>query len=419
MSLSQPFASPSTGGPSADDSIGPGSARSLGRHLLEFVSAHSAEPSQVVQRALELARVGVGLESAYVAELAGGQQKFLQVAGKDVGMIQPGGRLPEQESYCHHMLAGEVPNAVGDVRGEPALRDLPLTREAGLGAYVGVAVPPTPGSPGQRTLCCVDRAPHPELGAAEVCYLGVLAGVLQTALEHEHSLAAERQLREDRMVIIAHEVRGPLACVRGAAELLRHEDGEQLSPSGRDLLAVIDRSASRLESLAAQMLTAGRLDAGILPGQMADVDLERVVAEEVSSCQSWAGPAGIGLSASLVDGARVRGDRAWLAQLIDNLVINAIKFSGPDGEVVVMLRREGNEARLDVSDSGPGMSADQCRRVFDRYWTGERACGDGAGLGLWIAKAIVDAHSGRISISSQPGHGSIVSMWLPALGAER
>jgi signal transduction histidine kinase len=115
----------------------------------------------------------------------------------------------------------------------------------------------------------------------------------------------------------------------------------------------------------------------------------------------------------------VRGDRARLGQLLDNLISNGVKFTEPGGHVVVALGRSGEDVVLAVSDDGIGISADDRRRLFERFFRAagvqERAI-DGTGLGLTIAKAIVAAHGGSIEVASVEGAGATLRVRLPVAG---
>ena len=106
-------------------------------------------------------------------------------------------------------------------------------------------------------------------------------------------------------------------------------------------------------------------------------------------------------------------DRERIQQTLSNLVGNAIKFSPAGSKIVVAARNESDEVIISVLDNGKGIAADQLPRVFDRYWQSSRTDRQGAGLGLAIAKGIVETHGGRIWIESTPGKGTIASFTLP------
>ena len=106
-------------------------------------------------------------------------------------------------------------------------------------------------------------------------------------------------------------------------------------------------------------------------------------------------------------------DRERIQQTLSNLVGNAIKFSASESKIVVMARRDTDGVVISVLDRGKGIATDQLPRVFDRYWQSSRTDRQGAGLGLAIAKGIVEAHGGRIWLESKPGEGTTASFTLP------
>jgi signal transduction histidine kinase len=113
------------------------------------------------------------------------------------------------------------------------------------------------------------------------------------------------------------------------------------------------------------------------------------------------------------DVGSIEGDRNRLLQVLGNLLGNAIKFVPPGGQVTIGAQHLYGQVRVWISDDGPGIAAEQVPRVFDRFWQANRSGSRGAGLGLAIAKSIVDAHGGQIGVHSQLGEGSTFFCWLP------
>ncbi len=223
-------------------------------------------------------------------------------------------------------------------------------------------------------------------------------------------------LKDEFIASVSHELRTPLTSIRGYLELLQTEESENLRPEQREFLAIVDRNGERLLGLVSDLLFVAQIDAGRLELALAETDLGKLVEQTVESGRPAAAEKGIRLNAEIEERSVVRGDRTRLAQLLDNLVSNALKFTPPGGLVRVQLRTSGTKAVLEVSDTGVGMPAKDQEGLFDRFYRtpGARRQGvPGTGLGLSIVKAIVDAHEGTIGVVSSEGTGTIFRIELP------
>jgi PAS domain S-box-containing protein len=246
---------------------------------------------------------------------------------------------------------------------------------------------------------------------------------LERALEGER--AANDHLRElDRLkdefiALVSHELRTPLTSIRGYLEFLL-EDAAGLAPEQARFLAVVERNAERLQHLVNDLLFVAQVDAGRLSIERSEVDLPALAADAVEAARVVASAAEVELELVAEPMGPLAGDRARLAQLLDNFISNAIKFTPEGGRVVVRTWVEGDRALVTVSDSGIGIPLDEQARLFERFYRAssatERAI-PGTGLGLAIAKAIVDAHGGSISVESTAGVGTTFTVELP-LAAE-
>ena len=248
----------------------------------------------------------------------------------------------------------------------------------------------------------------------------------QTEEERERLLAKAREqverLRElDRLndVLISsvsHDLRTPLTSIRGYLELLREaEAGELADDQAQGFLEVVDRNAERLLRIVSDLLFVSQLDAGLVLERGA-VDLGELARESVEAARPHAHAKGIELRLEYEAVPAVDGDRARLAQLLDNLVSNALKFTPRGGRVDVRTHAATGNALLHVSDTGIGIAADDLARLFERFFR-TRAATEGAiagtGLGLSITKAIVEAHGGTIRVKSTEGVGTAFTVALP------
>ena len=184
-------------------------------------------------------------------------------------------------------------------------------------------------------------------------------------------------------------------------------------------LSVIDRNADRLLHLVGDLLLVAQLEAGAMRLDLGEVDLGALAAESVAAAMPSAEKKDIELELELEDGAPlVPGDRSRLAQVLDNVLSNALKFTPTGGRVMVRVVTADEGVVAEVADTGIGMTAEEQALLFQRFFrTAEatRQAIQGTGLGLAISKGIVEAHGGTISVESAPGLGTRFRIVLPAL----
>jgi signal transduction histidine kinase len=273
-----------------------------------------------------------------------------------------------------------------------------------------------------------------DVGVLAVASAALFALVLMrmTALMHGHDQAVLREAErtaelafaeqsatvKDQFVSqVSHELRTPLTSIRGFLAMLLDDDASELSAAERDeYLAVIDRNAGRLLRLVEDLLFMAQMDEGRFELDKTEFDLVEVLAEAVEAARPLAHKRQIELRDQSESKVRLLGDRDRVAQVIDNLLSNALKFTPEGGEVTVDIARSNGSARLVVADTGVGMRRDEVRRLFERFYRTDTATAQaipGTGLGLSICKAIVEAHGGAISADSRPGLGTSLIIELP------
>ena len=221
------------------------------------------------------------------------------------------------------------------------------------------------------------------------------------------------RLKDEFVSSISHELRTPLTSIAGYVELLQEEE-EDAQKQGH--LAIVGRNADRLLALVTDLLFAARLQYGRLDLERSPVDLRSLVVQCVDSARPRAQAASVHLDLAVEDVPEIGGEPAKLAQLLDNLVSNAIKFTPRDGHVDVRLAAHPDMIRIEVSDTGIGIPDVEHDRLFERFFRAQSALErqiQGTGLGLYISKAIVDAHDGRIGVTSTPGTGTTFVVELP------
>jgi heavy metal sensor kinase len=232
----------------------------------------------------------------------------------------------------------------------------------------------------------------------------------ETLTRLEHAVGEMRQFS----AALAHELRTPLAALRGDIELALLKPGtdEDVQRRFADQLEEIDK----LRGLIDRVLLLAHAEAGEIVITLGPVDLGELAGSLVDLVEPVAHAKGLDLGYEQADSAIVQGDADWLKRLLLNLLDNAIKFTPAGGRVLVRLRRDGTEARVAVQDTGIGMDPAVVPHIFERFFRADpaRSSGvEGAGLGLSLVKWVVDRHHGRIEVESHPGQGSTFTVLLP------
>jgi signal transduction histidine kinase len=236
----------------------------------------------------------------------------------------------------------------------------------------------------------------------------------QLALRNEQLLEADR-VKDEFVALISHDLRTPLTSIMGYLELTL-DDGN-LTEQQRGYLDIADRNGDRLLRLVNDLLFVARLEAGQLDLQPGELDLAAVVRQSVAEAEPRAAAGGIELTCETSDVAAVQADKGRMYQLLDNLVSNALKFTPAGGDVRVSLTPVNGIVRLEVSDTGVGIASAEQGRLFERFFRASTASErqiPGTGLGLYIARAIVEAHGGSIAVRSELGEGTSFCVELPA-----
>lgn len=239
-------------------------------------------------------------------------------------------------------------------------------------------------------------------------------------LDHDFAERAAEliRLRDEFVAVVSHELRTPLTSIIGYVELVADPHAGTLTQQQTDYLAVIDRSAERLVDLVGDLLLVAAADEGGLALERRQVDLETLTGQAVDAARPAAESAEILLTAEHRGGDPVYGDPARLAQMLDNLISNAIKFTPEGGKVTVRTASDGGVAVFEVADTGDGIATADQEHLFEPFFRARSATGrtvQGTGLGLTITKAIVDAHGGTIDVQSTPGRGATFRVEFPAV----
>jgi signal transduction histidine kinase len=232
------------------------------------------------------------------------------------------------------------------------------------------------------------------------------------------NLEADR-LTDEFVALVSHELRTPLTSIAGYVELALEED---VNDDVRAYLDVVSRNSERLLVLISDLLFAARLQAGDLSFEPREVDLADVLRAGLRAHEARALAKGVMLTCDLGCLPKVRVDRSRVQHVVDNLVSNAVKFTPSGGAVDLSLARAGDAARIEVADTGIGIAPEDQAHLFQRFFRASNAVErqiPGAGLGLYISRAIADAHDGRLTVESRLGEGSTFRLDLPLAAQPR
>ena len=239
---------------------------------------------------------------------------------------------------------------------------------------------------------------------------------LTNALLYERTKELDR-MKSEFVAVVSHEVRTPLTSIKGSLELLGDERFHVLPPPQRELLSICQANTERLINLINDILDFSKLESSKLSLNFESVEVGKIVPEAVDHIRNLAAIKGIGIDVHMEGSAGViEADPMRVAQVITNLLGNAIKFSPEKGKIEVWARGTDDEVIVDVRDHGKGISQRDMSRLFQRFAqldsSTTRKAG-GTGLGLVISKGIVEQHGGKIWAESATGKGSTFSFSLP------
>ena len=225
------------------------------------------------------------------------------------------------------------------------------------------------------------------------------------------------RVKSEFVANVSHELRTPLASILGYSELLLHKRPGPLTEVQKEFIHTILESSKRLKLLVDDLLDISRIDVGNFRMRMDDVNLDEIIRNGLELIKPVAAKASVAIVALLP--ARlplIEADGERISQVIDNLLSNAVKFSNAGGRVYVEASDEDAGVNISVRDEGIGIPEEEIPFLFSRFYRATNAdqnSRSGTGLGLYISKAIIDAHGGRIAVESRRGHGTAFRVWLP------
>ncbi len=253
-----------------------------------------------------------------------------------------------------------------------------------------------------------------ERRAREAAPVRTDAQVARRTRELEERVGELEALQREILSVVSHDLRNPLSVILVSSRLLLRTIE---APGPRRQLEAITRGADEINHIIQDLCDAVAIEAGALTVGADPQEVAPMVARALDVTRPLAAQKPVELRAEIAPGVeRVVGDKDRLEQVLVALVSNATKFTPRGGSIDVRAEAAGGAVRFSVSDTGPGIAADQRSELFCRRASGSRRpLAQGSGLGLFVAKGIVEAHGGRIRVESEPGRGSTFWFTVPAL----
>jgi signal transduction histidine kinase len=324
---------------------------------------------------------------------------------------------PREQAFCAHAIVDNATLVVGDALRDPRFEKNPLvTGDPRIRFYAGAPIVTGDGQ-GLGTLCVIDRVPR-ELSPAQRQALEALSRQLMAHLELRRALVAlgeADQAKKKFVAHVSHELRTPLTSIRGALSLVL-DGSDPLAPDARQLLGAAHRNADRLLALVNDLLDLERVGSGELTVDLQDADLAVAIDRGVDAVRPVAARAGVSIVAGPAS-FPIHADVERLAQVVINLLANAVRFSPPGGEIRVAAEQCGARVCVTIDDQGPGVPPAFRASIFEPF---KQVVGSaahkkgGTGLGLAISQAIVRKHGGTLVAGEAPGGGARFTIELPA-----
>ena len=386
---------------------------SLGLRCVVMVSRDVTDEEKAVQLVRDSDARQRALLEAFPGHIAAidDQYRFTFVNQRYAHLLQ---RVPEE------LVGRTVREVLGEERHRMTQQEVDRAM-SGNGLRIERFFPPQPGRPGLYLE--VTHVPGPtQADGSRICYgFGV---DITARKEAEQALMAARDEAERAsgaktqfLAQMSHELRTPLNAIIGFAQLLQTDPNLPLGVRERGHLAEIVGGGRHLLTLINELLDFGRIDSGHLVVEDVPVPLAALFDECLGLVRGLAEQRGLRLLPAPETGvrARLRGDRMRVKQVLLNLLGNAIKYNRPGGEIELSCRREGEVWRIEVRDGGHGLSAAQCERLFQPFERLDAAASgiEGTGIGLALARRLVEAMGGQIGVDSTPGVGSRFWFTLP------
>ena len=350
-----------------------------------------------------------GLGFAAVARVT--EDRWVALAVRDtIGFgLEPGGELVVKTTICDEIRNSRKPVVIDRVSADPCFSDHPTPRMYGFESYISVPIILRNGD-FFGTLCAIDPAPAKVSEAATVKTFELFAELIAMHLENRENvtrttvaLLDERrtaEMREQFIAVLGHDLRNPLAAIQAGTTLLGRRD---LDGSARNVVRLMQESCKRMADLTTDILdfARGKLGGGVPLRSVDDPNLGAILSQVIEELATVHPERSIDVQLDV--GESVNCDSARLAQLVSNLLANALTHGAYDRPVGVVVQNDGTTLSIEVSNAGNPIPERRLGRLFQPFERGSDTSQDGLGLGLYIASEIAKAHGGTLTVDFDAG----------------
>ncbi|MBN2230999.1 MAG: PAS domain-containing protein [Candidatus Thorarchaeota archaeon] len=228
---------------------------------------------------------------------------------------------------------------------------------------------------------------------------------------------AIERMKSEFVSLVSHEFRTPLTSICGYTEMLLEGDAGELTDEQTDFLKTIQRNANNLADIINSLLVVSRLEAGAIKLNLGEIEIHDIVDNTIELLRPHIVAKNLKLKVNVnPDLPVVEGDSQWINQVILNLLSNAYKYTPSGGTITISAKAKDDFLYIKITDSGIGMSTDEQKKLFTKFFRAENPetiKAGGTGLGLWISRSLVEMHGGEIFVISKPKKGSILTIKLP------
>jgi signal transduction histidine kinase len=371
-------------------------------------------PEESFDRLTRLAAKLIGVPSTFISLVDQSRDFYKSCFGFGEPLATT--RQLEGGTFCHHAIVSSGPLVINDTVADPVFRDIPTVQSLGVRAYAGIPLITDDGR-AIGSFCAIDFAPR-AWSALDIEILTELAASAMREIKLRSAVRAAQDAvrsREEVLAVVAHDLRTPLNFIKMGAQLVAEAPAAEENAT---LLGRVQGAVDLMGLLIDDLLEVAKIEAGGISVHPKPMSAQTLVDDAIQ----MSGPVALRHQMQLIAEVEpglppVLADYERILRVFSNLIVNAVKFSGANAEVRVIAARADGTVRFSVIDSGPGISADDLERIFDRFWQADSADRRGAGLGLAIVKAIVTAHGGTIGVTSTVGAGSNFYFDLPVVFA--
>jgi signal transduction histidine kinase len=368
-------------------------------------------PEESFDRLTRLAAKLIGVPTTFISLVDQGRDFYKSCFG--FGEPLSTTRQLEGRTFCHHAIVSSAPLVIDDTMADTVFRDIPTVQSLGVRAYAGI---PLITDDGQAigSFCAIDFAPR-NWSALDVEILTELAASAMREIKLRTAVRVAQDAvrsREEVLAVVAHDLRTPLNFIKMGAQLVAEAPDAK---ENAQLLERVQGAVDLMGLLIDDLLEVAKIEAGGISVRPRPLSAQTLVDDAIQ----MSGPIALRHQTRLIGECEpglplVLADYERILRVFSNLIVNAVKFSGAGKEVRVSAAQGDGGVRFSVIDSGPGISAGDLERIFDRFWQADSADRRGAGLGLAIVKAIITAHGGTIGVTSTLGAGSNFYFDLPS-----